>query len=157
MNLLSNYLPPSSSPTYASLLSNLPAYKRSLEARYPLMCEKCEPIVEEVIRRGDYRAKTAALNGFLKKSSPRKDLTIGDVSVDDVGGQWGSVDLGSMSKGLERRVASIGGSRKELIVVYLLWHLKRIFWINSLLSFFYLLISSTDSLPRYVYSSLSTR
>ncbi|KAG8965521.1 hypothetical protein FRC03_000431 [Tulasnella sp. 419] len=68
IHLLSNYLPPRSDPTYQELHDQLPAYKASLDLRYPPLCPNCRPLVEEEIERKDHMAKTTALGGFLKQS-----------------------------------------------------------------------------------------
>ncbi|KAL7412099.1 Ima1 N-terminal domain-containing protein [Mrakia frigida] len=69
INLLANYLPDENDPSYPELLARLPEYKTSVFERYPPLCSNCEPTAEELIRKGDYRAKTSALNGFLNHSS----------------------------------------------------------------------------------------
>ncbi|CAE6412994.1 unnamed protein product [Rhizoctonia solani] len=71
MNLLSNYLPPSSDPTYSKRLAEFPAYKESLYTRYPPVCAKCQPAVDEQIRQRDSMAKSAALGGWLQASARR--------------------------------------------------------------------------------------
>ncbi|KAL5639245.1 hypothetical protein ACGC1H_006675 [Rhizoctonia solani] len=71
MNLLSNYLPPSSDPSYSQRLAEYPAYKESLYARYPPVCAKCQPAVDEQIRQKDTMAKSAALGGWLQASARR--------------------------------------------------------------------------------------
>ncbi|KEP50452.1 Ima1 amino-terminal domain protein [Rhizoctonia solani 123E] len=71
MNLLSNYLPSSSDPSYSQRLAEYPAYKESLYARYPPVCAKCEPAVDEQIRQKDTMAKSAALGGWLQASARR--------------------------------------------------------------------------------------
>ncbi|KAH7334377.1 Ima1 N-terminal domain-containing protein [Rhizoctonia solani] len=71
MNLLSNYLPASSDPSYAQRLAEYPAYKESLYARYPPVCANCQPAVDEQIREKDSMAKSAALGGWLQASARR--------------------------------------------------------------------------------------
>ncbi|CAE6416806.1 unnamed protein product [Rhizoctonia solani] len=71
MNLLSNYLPPSSDPSYSKRLAEYPAYKQSLYARYPSVCANCQPAVDEQIRQKDTMAKSAALGGWLQASAQR--------------------------------------------------------------------------------------
>ncbi|GAB1522659.1 hypothetical protein RhiTH_005781 [Rhizoctonia solani] len=71
MNLLSNYLPPSSDPTYSQRLTEFPAYKESLYARYPPVCANCQPAVDEQIQQKDSMAKSAALGGWLQASARR--------------------------------------------------------------------------------------
>ncbi|KAG8684751.1 hypothetical protein FRC11_011645 [Ceratobasidium sp. 423] len=71
MNLLSNYLPPSSDPSYSKRLAEYPAYKESLYVRYPPVCANCQPGVDERIRQKDSMAKSAALGGWLQASARR--------------------------------------------------------------------------------------
>lgn len=83
LNLLANYLPDEAvsrhpsfpldvdvrsltgplpqDPSYLKLMAHLPEYKASLLSRYPPVCAKCEPIAEEIIRKGDYRCGSGAL------------------------------------------------------------------------------------------------
>lgn len=58
----------SQDPNYATLLEKYPAYKVSLEARYPPVCNSCQPVVDEEIRRSEYQARTSVLGEWLKKS-----------------------------------------------------------------------------------------
>ncbi|KAG9015944.1 hypothetical protein FRB90_004086, partial [Tulasnella sp. 427] len=96
MNLLANYLPPTSvssgsdqsagpttnSPTsglgqkdatYNQLLEQLPAYKESLDLRYPPLCQSCAPAVEEDLERKNQMARTSALGGWLRQSKQKAD------------------------------------------------------------------------------------
>jgi Ima1 N-terminal domain len=41
------------------------AYAASLHERYPLVCPNCAPLVEDKIRRRDYRSKAVALGASL--------------------------------------------------------------------------------------------
>ena len=66
INLLSNYLPDENDPTYTSLLSQLPDYQASLDARYPPVCTDCIGGVEEEIRKSERRARANALGGWLR-------------------------------------------------------------------------------------------
>ncbi|BGP31260.1 hypothetical protein JCM10296v2_003024 [Rhodotorula toruloides] len=50
----------------------LDEYRRSLDARYPLVCANCAPSVEDVIRERDYRFKTQALGARLRDSQLRR-------------------------------------------------------------------------------------
>ncbi|THG94954.1 hypothetical protein EW026_g6609, partial [Hermanssonia centrifuga] len=67
-NLLSNYLPSQDDPEYTRRTELLPAYRQSVETRYPPVCHNCLPAVEEEIKKRDYMARTSALGGFLQKS-----------------------------------------------------------------------------------------
>lgn len=55
-------------PEYSRLYAQLPAYRASLETRYPPICASCLPAVEEEIKRRDRMAKTSALGTLLKQS-----------------------------------------------------------------------------------------
>ncbi|GEM08367.1 hypothetical protein Rt10032_c05g2384 [Rhodotorula toruloides] len=48
-------------------------YRRSLDARYPLVCANCAPSVEGLIRERDYRVKTQALGARLRESQLRRE------------------------------------------------------------------------------------
>jgi len=50
----------------------LPAYRESLHARYPPVCETCLPQVEEEIRRKEQMARVQALGGWLTKGKERQ-------------------------------------------------------------------------------------
>lgn len=67
-NLLANYLPAPDDPEYARRAASLPAYRASLEKRYPSVCPACLPAVEEEIKRRDHMARTNALGVLLKNS-----------------------------------------------------------------------------------------
>ncbi|KAF8601034.1 hypothetical protein BDV93DRAFT_608400 [Ceratobasidium sp. AG-I] len=72
INMLSNYLPPSSDPSYARLLAELPVYKDSLYARYPPVCARCQPAVDEQIGQKDVMARSSALGGWLEATRRNK-------------------------------------------------------------------------------------
>ncbi|KAM0788835.1 hypothetical protein ACM66B_002921 [Microbotryomycetes sp. NB124-2] len=60
-----------------SRLDNQPSaileeYRRSLDKRYPIVCEDCAPTVEQVIASRDSRAKASALGWRLRESAKRK-------------------------------------------------------------------------------------
>lgn len=50
----------------------LPEYRNSLHVRYPPVCEKCQPAVDEAIRAKDQMARTKALGGWLKQSKGKE-------------------------------------------------------------------------------------
>ncbi|CED85260.1 Uncharacterized conserved protein [Phaffia rhodozyma] len=119
INLLANYLPEETDPGYEDLLSALPAYRRRLYERYPPVCERCEPIAEEEIRKGDYRAKTSALNGFLVNTStvlPSRIHGPGPSSLI-------SPEVPASSESNQPRGPSFA--------IKVLWELKRILWLSS--------------------------
>ncbi|PCH33734.1 hypothetical protein WOLCODRAFT_129941 [Wolfiporia cocos MD-104 SS10] len=75
-NLLSNYLPSPEHPKYQQRSAALAEYQRSIEARYPPVCENCAPAIEEEIRKRDHMAQTQALGTFLSKSKrARQELS----------------------------------------------------------------------------------
>lgn len=59
-------------PEYESRLEMLPAYRASLDARYPPICENCMPLVEDEIRRKEHMARVQALGGWLSKGKERQ-------------------------------------------------------------------------------------
>ncbi|KAF9527792.1 Ima1 N-terminal domain-containing protein [Crepidotus variabilis] len=72
VNLLSNYLPEPDSPEYESRVEMLPAYRESLQERYPPVCETCMPLVEDEIKRKEHMARVHALGGWLNKGKDRQ-------------------------------------------------------------------------------------
>lgn len=86
MNLLANYLPAPSvcdrvgasewrltatsfqDPMCQALLEGLPAYKASLDIRYPPVCATCLPSVQDDIQRKNHMARTTALGGWLRQT-----------------------------------------------------------------------------------------
>jgi hypothetical protein len=73
VNLLANFLPSDpSDPEYAQRLEELPAYKNSLQARYPPVCESCASLVEQEIEEKNRMARTSALTGFLKETKGKE-------------------------------------------------------------------------------------
>ncbi|CAA7258632.1 unnamed protein product [Cyclocybe aegerita] len=66
------YLRPRRSPEYQSRVDMLPAYRESLHARYPPVCDACLPQVEEEIRQKEQMARAKALGGWLSKGKERK-------------------------------------------------------------------------------------
>lgn len=70
INLLSNYFPPSSledenEEEYERLAAQLPAYKASLDLRYPLVCKDCEGNVDEELRKSERLARSNVLGSWL--------------------------------------------------------------------------------------------
>lgn len=54
---LADYLPAPTDPRYSTFEASYPAYRESLEQRYPPVCEHCEPRVLERLRVTNYAAK----------------------------------------------------------------------------------------------------
>ncbi|KAG6821348.1 hypothetical protein H0H93_014145 [Arthromyces matolae] len=68
---MSNFLPSPNDPEYPARVASLKEYRESLHARYPPVCEKCSPAVEDQIRRKDHMARTKALGAWLNDSKGR--------------------------------------------------------------------------------------
>jgi len=47
------------------------SYKASMHVRYPLVCERCAPLVEEEIRKKDVMARSNALGSWLNESKKK--------------------------------------------------------------------------------------
>ncbi|KAI9461012.1 Ima1 N-terminal domain-containing protein [Lactarius psammicola] len=72
VSLLSSYLPPSDDdPDYEPRLASFESYKASMHARYPPVCERCAPLVEEEIRKKDIMARSNALGSWLNESKKK--------------------------------------------------------------------------------------
>ncbi|EEP77083.1 predicted protein [Uncinocarpus reesii 1704] len=65
---LASYLPPQSHPEYEVYEASYPAYRQSLEDRYPQVCENCEPRVISRIKRAGYEAKADHLRRMMERS-----------------------------------------------------------------------------------------
>ncbi|PGH07827.1 hypothetical protein GX51_01537 [Blastomyces parvus] len=65
---LASYLPSPSHPDYSAYEASYPAYRKSLEERYPQVCESCEPQVRNRIRQVGYAAKSDHLRRMMEKS-----------------------------------------------------------------------------------------
>ncbi|KAL8647462.1 MAG: hypothetical protein Q9210_005545 [Variospora velana] len=65
---LAEYLPSQDDPRYSEFEKNLPKYRRNMEARYPQVCEKCAPAVEDRIRSTGYAAKTDHLRRMMDRT-----------------------------------------------------------------------------------------
>lgn len=50
----------------------LPAYRESLDTRYPPICESCMPLIEDEIHRKDQMARVQALGGWLSIGKERQ-------------------------------------------------------------------------------------
>lgn len=72
VNLLANFLPDPSDPSYASRLAQLPAYEKSLHERYPPVCADCAVNVEQRIEDANRMARTSALSGFLNDTKGKQ-------------------------------------------------------------------------------------
>ena len=65
---LASYLPSSTDPQYPEYEKQFPGYRRGLEERYPQVCDKCRPRVEERLRVTGYAAKTDYLRRMMDQS-----------------------------------------------------------------------------------------
>ncbi|EGE85558.1 hypothetical protein BDBG_02573 [Blastomyces gilchristii SLH14081] len=65
---LASYLPSPSHPDYSAYEVSYPSYRKSLEERYPQVCESCEPQVRNRIRQVGYAAKSDHLRRMMEKS-----------------------------------------------------------------------------------------
>ena len=65
---LASYLPPPDTPDYAEYVKAEDEYLKGLEERYPQVCERCEPRVQERIRAAGYAAKTDHLRRMMDRT-----------------------------------------------------------------------------------------
>ncbi len=65
---LASYLPPPDAPNYAEYVKAEDEYLKGLEERYPQVCKKCEPRVQERIRAAGYAAKTDHLRRMMDRT-----------------------------------------------------------------------------------------
>ncbi len=117
VSLLSNYLPdPSVSahlypmiialnmlqdPEYERREATLPEYRESLHVRYPPVCNKCLPAVEEEILDKEKMARTNALGSWLKETKGKERT---------------------------RRVSGPTKAKEKLPVKLLLWRIRGCLW-----------------------------
>ncbi|KAL0578610.1 hypothetical protein V5O48_003401 [Marasmius crinis-equi] len=101
VNLLSNYLPAPTDPSYQRRLDDLPAYEQSLHARYPPVCEDCLPVIEEEIQRKNKMARSQALGGSLKETK---------------------------AKERQRRVSATKVDRNKVVKEIVAWRIRGVLW-----------------------------
>lgn len=65
---LAAYLPPPDAPDYAEYEKAEEEYLKGLEERYPQVCQRCEPKVQERIRAAGYAAKTDHLRRMMDRT-----------------------------------------------------------------------------------------
>lgn len=65
---LASYLPPPDAPDYAEYVKAEDEYLKGLEERYPQVCKRCEPRVQERIRAAGYAAKTDHLRRMMDRT-----------------------------------------------------------------------------------------
>jgi hypothetical protein len=69
-------------PDYEPRLAEFATYKASMYARYPPVCEKCAPLVEDEIRKKDVVARSNALGSWLnesKKKDTRRQVSVSNM------------------------------------------------------------------------------
>lgn len=70
IQLLGGFLPAQITPREENeLLARLPAYKESLNSRYPLVCAHCEDRIDDIIKERNWKAKARTVGGWLKNSA----------------------------------------------------------------------------------------
>ena len=65
---LASYLPPPDAPDYAEYERAEEEYLKGLEERYPQVCQRCEPKVQERIKAAGYAAKTDHLRRMMDRT-----------------------------------------------------------------------------------------
>lgn len=65
---LASYLPPPDAPDYAEYVKAESEYRQGLEERYPQVCKRCEPKVQERLRAAGYAAKTDHLRRMMDRT-----------------------------------------------------------------------------------------
>ena len=65
---LASYLPPPDAPDYAEYEKAEGEYLKGLEERYPQVCQRCEPKVQERIKAAGYAAKTDHLRRMMDRT-----------------------------------------------------------------------------------------
>ena len=68
---VASYLPPPDAPDYAEYEKAEDEYLKGLEVRYPQVCQRCEPKVQERIRAAGYAAKTDHLRRMMDRTRGR--------------------------------------------------------------------------------------
>lgn len=66
--LLAEYLPAENHPQYQKYEAEYPQYRKDLERRFPQVCPKCAPKVEQHLKRTNYVAKADFLTRNLERS-----------------------------------------------------------------------------------------
>ncbi|KDN41520.1 hypothetical protein K437DRAFT_172734 [Tilletiaria anomala UBC 951] len=93
LHLLSNYLPENASQgpqddeedeKDTRLMSQLPAYRTTLEARYPPLCEACAQVAEDRILEADQDARKRLMSGWFERSGARKRSLLSTMSGNGV-------------------------------------------------------------------------
>lgn len=104
---LAAYLPAPTDPRYTYFEESYPAYRQSLEERYPQVCPHCAPAVEARIRAAGYVAKTDHLRRMVDRTRA------GEIRHNKgKGGTWRRFAVGV-----------VGVAWWSSILIQVLWHL----------------------------------
>lgn len=68
-NMLAEYLPDENDAHYAEREQSLDAYRHSLEQRYPIVCDRCLPHIENHIAAVDARVQHQLLGAWLNRNA----------------------------------------------------------------------------------------
>ncbi|KAH7106781.1 Ima1 N-terminal domain-containing protein [Auriculariales sp. MPI-PUGE-AT-0066] len=138
INLLSNYLPEPKDPDYNSLLEQFPAYKTSLEQRYPPVCRACQASVDEELQKRNQMARSAVLGGRLRETrkiqteritrqSQPRDVWLWRVR----GTLWVLTELGTiilLTLGMTERLDMTRLPHPAAFIVFILLSISWTFW-----------------------------
>ncbi|KAN0060224.1 hypothetical protein ACQY0O_007553 [Thecaphora frezii] len=131
VNLLSDYLPDEADPEYPEKLRALPAYRASIAARYPSVCEACAPAVQSRIEERDQMARSWTLAQWLVRTN---DARHGPTNIDG-----GALDpntplqsAAADSAGRRRNEALVAASaRQARIRAEMCWLYRGVSWTLS--------------------------
>jgi hypothetical protein len=70
---LASYFPPSDDPTDIEYERGYEQFRKSLEDRYPQVCESCEPLVKSRIRKAGYEAKSDHLRRMMDQTRANRE------------------------------------------------------------------------------------
>ncbi|CAG8058062.1 unnamed protein product [Penicillium olsonii] len=70
---LASYFPPSDDPTNSEYERGYEQFRRGLEDSYPQVCESCEPVVKQRIRKAGYEAKSDHLRRMMDQSRANRE------------------------------------------------------------------------------------
>ncbi|KAJ5550621.1 hypothetical protein N7535_001434 [Penicillium sp. DV-2018c] len=70
---LASYFPPSDDPTDIEYERGYEQFRKSLEDRYPQVCESCEPLVKSRIRKAAYDAKADHLRRMMDRTRAERE------------------------------------------------------------------------------------
>ncbi|THX35619.1 hypothetical protein D6C90_09886 [Aureobasidium pullulans] len=67
-NLLAEYLPADDDPQYNKFVAEYPQYRKNLERRYPQVCPRCAPKVQQQLKKTVYGARADFLSRKIEQS-----------------------------------------------------------------------------------------